>query len=66
MLLCHILVVSEILLMIYKSLFKLLFFLAGYQYPGFPQGPPPGHYGTYPGSFANQQGGYPNQKPPGW
>ncbi|XP_013102733.1 programmed cell death 6-interacting protein [Stomoxys calcitrans] len=37
-----------------------------YQYPGFPQGPPPGHYGTYPGSFANQQGGYPNQKPPGW
>ncbi|XP_075147952.1 programmed cell death 6-interacting protein-like protein AliX [Haematobia irritans] len=37
-----------------------------YQYPGFPQGPPPGNYGTYPGSFANQQGGYPNQKPPGW
>ncbi|XP_033167711.1 programmed cell death 6-interacting protein [Drosophila mauritiana] len=37
-----------------------------YQYQGFPQGPPPGHYGTYPGSYANQQGGYPNQKPPGW
>lgn len=38
-----------------------------YQYSGFPQGPAPGHYGTYPGSFANQQGGYPNpQKPPGW
>ncbi|XP_061390157.1 programmed cell death 6-interacting protein [Musca vetustissima] len=38
-----------------------------YQYPGFPQGPPPGHYGTYPGSFSSQQqGGYPNQKPPGW
>ncbi|EDW59092.1 programmed cell death 6-interacting protein [Drosophila virilis] len=37
-----------------------------YQYGGFPQGPPPGHYGTYPGSFAHQQGGYPNQKPPGW
>ncbi|XP_011205291.2 programmed cell death 6-interacting protein [Bactrocera dorsalis] len=37
-----------------------------YQYSGFPQGPQPGHYGTYPGSFAHQQGGYPNQKPPGW
>ncbi|XP_055902668.1 programmed cell death 6-interacting protein [Eupeodes corollae] len=37
-----------------------------YQYSGFPQGPQPGHYGTYPGSYANQQGGYPNQKPPGW
>ncbi|XP_043657019.1 programmed cell death 6-interacting protein [Drosophila teissieri] len=37
-----------------------------YQYQGFPQGPQPGHYGTYPGSYANQQGGYPNQKPPGW
>ncbi|XP_068157558.1 programmed cell death 6-interacting protein [Drosophila tropicalis] len=38
-----------------------------YQYPGFPQGPPPGHYGTYPGTYAQQQGGYPNQqKPPGW
>ncbi|XP_030370713.1 programmed cell death 6-interacting protein isoform X1 [Scaptodrosophila lebanonensis] len=37
-----------------------------YQYPGVPQGPAPGHYGTYPGSFAHQQGGYPNQKPPGW
>ncbi|EDV91030.1 programmed cell death 6-interacting protein [Drosophila grimshawi] len=37
-----------------------------YQYSGFPQGPPPGSYGTYPGSFAHQQGGYPNQKPPGW
>ncbi|EDW27334.1 GL21235 [Drosophila persimilis] len=39
-------------------------------YPGtprYPQGPPPGHYGTYPGSYApQQQGGYPNQKPPGW
>ncbi|XP_001357901.2 programmed cell death 6-interacting protein [Drosophila persimilis] len=39
-----------------------------FQYPGgYPQGPPPGHYGTYPGSYApQQQGGYPNQKPPGW
>ncbi|XP_053946462.1 programmed cell death 6-interacting protein [Anastrepha ludens] len=37
-----------------------------FQYSGFPQGPQPGHYGTYPGSFAHQQGGYPNQKPPGW
>ncbi|ALC45750.1 ALiX [Drosophila busckii] len=37
-----------------------------YQYGGLPQGPAPGHYGTYPGSFAHQQGGYPNQKPPGW
>ncbi|XP_026843505.1 uncharacterized protein LOC6598014 [Drosophila persimilis] len=35
--------------------------------PRYPQGPPPGHYGTYPGSYApQQQGGYPNQKPPGW
>ncbi|XP_037945871.1 programmed cell death 6-interacting protein-like [Teleopsis dalmanni] len=39
---------------------------SAYQYSGFPQGPQPGHYGTYPGSFAHQQGGYPNQKPPGW
>lgn len=40
--------------------------VAPFQYSGFPQGPPPGHYGTYPGSFASHQGGYPNQKPPGW
>ncbi|XP_059620927.1 programmed cell death 6-interacting protein [Phlebotomus argentipes] len=38
-------------------------------YQGFPQGPPPSHYATYPGSLAHQQqqqpgSGYPRQ--PGW
>lgn len=52
---------------VFGKLFKITFFSSkAYQFPGFPQGPPPGHYGTYPGSFAHQQGGYPNQKPPGW
>lgn len=40
-----------------------------YNYSGFPQGPQPGHYGTYPGSYATMPGGYPQpqqQKPPGW